>query len=153
MSSFMAGGMKRSPSLTSHGLRGFRRGSGVEVKIPPAFEMKVKPGSWKREEKANIKPMVWVSELRLKFFETTALSIAAGQHILIDVVVDNDADLGPDDVDSNESEKSKFYEKLKTASNTETDREEGSDDSHARQERFNRHYGGKEKNKRKESYV
>ena len=103
--------MKRSPSLTSHGLRGFRRGSGVEVKIPPAFEMKVKPGSWKREEKANIKPMVWVSELRRKFFETTALSIAAGQHILIDVVVDNDADLGRDDVDSNESEKSKFYDK------------------------------------------
>ena len=79
--------------------------------------------------------MVWVSELRRKFFEITALSIAAGQHILIDVVVDNDADLGRDDVDSNESEKSKFYEKLKTASNTETDREEGSDDSHIRQER------------------
>ena len=105
MSNFMTGGMRRSPSLTSHGLRGIRRGSGVEVKIPPAFEMKIKPESWKREEEANIKPMVWVSELRRKFFEITALSIAAGQHILIDVVVDNDADLGRDDVDSNESEK------------------------------------------------
>ena len=92
--------------------------------------------------------MVWVSELRRKFFEITALSIAAGQHILIDVVVDNDANLGRDDVDSSGSEKSKFYDKLKTTSNTGTYDEEGSDDSHIRQERFNRQSGGKEENKR-----
>ena len=120
----------------------------MEVKVPPAFEMKVKPESWKREEEANIKPMVWVSELRRKFFETTALSIAAGQHILIDVVVDDEADLGRDYVDSTEGEKSKFYHKVKVASKTGDYHEDGSNGDRKRQQNFNRSYYDKQNNTR-----
>ena len=74
----------------------------MEVKVPPAFEMKVKPESWREKKKQTSSLWFGYRNFDASFFETTALSIAAGQHILIDVVVDDEADLGRDDVDSTE---------------------------------------------------
>ena len=93
-------GMRRSSSKTSQNFRGIFA-SGIDdsiildkdMKVPPMFEMKIQPHEWRKEDDPSIKPMVWVSNLRRSLLQTVSLAIAAGQHILLDVVVDDNANI------------------------------------------------------------
>ena len=93
-------GMRRTSSKTSQNFRG-NFASGIDdsnildkdMKVPPMFEMKIQPNEWRKECDASIKPMLWVSNLRRTFLQTVSLAITAGQHILLDVVVDDNANI------------------------------------------------------------
>ena len=63
------------------------------MKLSPLFKMKVDPSDWKRRDYPVKKPMVWVSDLRRTLLQTISLAVAAGQHVLLDVMVDDSANI------------------------------------------------------------
>ena len=112
--------------------------------------MKVNPSDWKRRDYPVKKPMVWVSDLRRTLLQTISLAVAAGQHVLLDIMVDDSANIDDEteqddkkyDSDSDEEDDDPSYVNKKDAKSDSSDEE--------RQKKSNKNRSKRKKKKSKD---
>ena len=146
-------GMRRS-STQRNSIRGVynlqENNSSNKMKLSPLFKMKVDPSDWKRRDYPVKKPMVWVSDLRRTLLQTISLAVAAGQHVLLDVMVDDSANIDDEteqddkkyDSDSDEEDDDPSYVNKKDAKSDSSDEE--------RQKKSNKNRSKRKKKKSKD---